>query len=54
MIINEIFLDRYLSSPSALGLTDFDAIAFKDHDGLFDWMKQRLKALDHATKPKGT
>jgi len=54
IIIKDIFLDKYLSSPSAPELTDFDAIAFKDHDGLFDWMKQRLNALDHATKPKGT
>ena len=53
IIIKDIFLDKYLSSPSALELADFDAIAFIDHDGLFDWMKQRLNALDYATKPKG-
>jgi hypothetical protein len=54
IIIKDIFLDKYLSSPSAVELTEFDAIAFEDHDALFDWMKQRLNALNHATKSKGT
>ncbi|GAB7333673.1 hypothetical protein MBLNU13_g05225t1 [Cladosporium sp. NU13] len=52
IIIKEIFLHKYLSSPSALELTNSDAIAFEDQDVLFDWMKQRLDALDYATKPK--
>lgn len=54
IIVKNIFLDKYISSPAALELTDFEAIAFKDHDGLFDWMKQRLNAFDDAIKPKGT
>ena len=54
IIVKNIFLGRYLSSPATLKLNDFDAIAFKDHDGLFDWMKQRLNVLDEAIKPKGT
>lgn len=53
LIIKEIFLHNYFSSPSAVELADFDAVAFEDHDGLFDWMKQRLNALGYATKPNG-
>ena len=53
-VVKDIFLHKYLSHPSALELADFDAVAFEDHDGLFDWMKQRLDALGYATKPNGT
>ena len=53
-VVKDIFLHKYLSHPSALELADFNAVAFEDHDGLFDWMKQRLDALGYATKPNGT
>jgi len=49
----KIFLDKYDSYFSAPELNKFDDIAFKDHDGLFDWMKQRLNLPDYTTKPNG-
>ena len=54
MIVKNIFLHKYLSNnPSAAILRHFDDLILTDHDGLFDWMKQRLDALDYSTKPKG-
>jgi hypothetical protein len=53
-MVKDIFLHKYLSNnPSAQALNHFDGIVLADHDGLFDWMKNRLDALDYATKPKG-
>jgi len=52
-IIKDIFLHKYLSTSRTHEPSTFEDIVLKDHDGLFDWMKQRLDALDYATKPKG-
>lgn len=52
-LVKYIFLHKYLSTSSATKIGHFDDISFNDHDGLFDWIKQRLNALDHTTKPNG-
>lgn len=53
-IIKDIFLHKYLSNTSSTPkFSHFEDLVRTDHDGLFDWMKQRLDALDYATKPKG-
>jgi hypothetical protein len=54
MIIKDIFLHKYLFNNSSFSKPGhFDDLVLTDHDGLFDWMKQRLDALYYATKPKG-
>jgi hypothetical protein len=54
MIIKDIFFHKYLSNNSpGSKISNFDNLLLADHDGLFDWIKQRLVALDYSTKPKG-
>jgi hypothetical protein len=54
MIIKDILFHKYISntSSSSSELSHFDDLVLADHDGLFDWLKQRLDTLDYATKPK--
>lgn len=52
-LVKDIFLHKYLSTSPAPQLTTFDDIHFKDHDSLFDWIKQRLNSPDYTTKPNG-